>query len=134
MSDFVSALKKSSDFVSLNGATQQEIEDAEKELSLQFAPEFKKYLRECGVASADGHEFTGITTSKRLNIIDVTKSAREKNSGVPGNLYVVEELLIDHITIWQAEDGAIFQAVSNGDPEKVCDSLVDYLSSETTVN
>lgn len=128
MSDFVKALKKYDDFFAAEGADKQSVADAESALSLRFAKEYAEYLEECGVVSADGHEFTGLINSKRLNVVDVTKAAKMKNGGIPQDLYVVEELQIDGIVIWQSESGKVFMTASEGLPEKINNSLAEYIA------
>lgn len=128
MADFVKSLKKFEDFSSLEGADKLAVVDAEEVLSLKFADEYAEYLKECGIASADGHEFTGLVKSKRLNVVDVTEAARKKNAEIPQDLYVVEELHIDGIVIWQSEQGSVFMTVRDGMPEMICSSLAEYIS------
>lgn len=130
MAEFVRILKNFDDFFAAEGADAKSVEDAETALSLKFAEEYVQYLKEYGVASADGHEFTGLIKSKRLNVVDVTETARKKNVNIPLDLYVVEELQIDGIIIWQSEDGRIFQTVCDGKAEMVNSSLADYIIQE----
>ena len=80
------------------------------------------------MASANGHEFTGILKSERLNVVDATLRARRKNSNIPLTLYVVEELQIDGLIIWQDESGTVYRAMSGERPTKISDSLADYVS------
>ena len=130
MTEFVRILKNFDDYFVTEGTDAKSVEDAEQALSLKFAKEYVQYLKECGVASADGHEFTGLIKSKRLNVVDVTETARKKNVNIPLDLYVVEELQIDGIIIWQSEDGKVFQTVCNGKPEMINSSLADYIAQE----
>ena len=127
MSNFVEILKNLDGYVSLQGVTSQAVSDAEDALSLKFSKEYRDYLIECGVASADGHEFTGIANSKRLNVVDVTIAEKEKNPVIPKELYVVERTQIDGLIIWQSVDGTVFQSVGATKPERICASLSEYL-------
>ncbi|MCM1537316.1 MAG: SMI1/KNR4 family protein [bacterium] len=130
MENFCELLKKSEDFVSVNGAEEAEIAAAEEALSLRFAKDYREYLAAYGAASANGHEFTGVIKSARLNVVDVTKRERERNAHASNAFYVVEECLIDGIIIWQTAAGEVFQSVGNGGLEKVYDSLADYFLSD----
>lgn len=130
MSNFVTALKKYDDFFMAKGADKQLVADAESTLSLRFAKEYAEYLEECGVASADGHEFTGLLNSKRLNVVDVTQAAKKKNGSIPQDFYVVEELQIDGIVIWQSGSGKVYMTASDGLLELINDSLVEYIAQE----
>lgn len=127
MSNFVKAIKKYDDFFAAEGADKQSVAYAESALSLRFAKEFEEYLEEYGVASADGHEFTGLINSKRLNVVDVTQAAKKKNGSIPQDFYVVEELQIDGIVIWQSESGEVYMTAGDGGPEKINDSLAEYI-------
>lgn len=128
MSNFVTVLKKYDDLFTAKGADKQSVADAESTLSLRFAKEYAEYLEECGVASADGHEFTGLINSKRLNVVDVTQAAKKKNVNIPQDLYVVEELQIDGIVIWQSESREVYMTAGDGVPEKINDSLTEYIA------
>ena len=90
MSDFISILEQKKAFHSLKGVTSEAIKDAEEKLGLKFANEYVDYLKEYGVASFFGHELTGICSSARLNVVDVTIEERNYNQGIPSQLYVVE--------------------------------------------
>lgn len=129
MENFCELLKKSEDFVSVNGAEETEIAAAEEALSLRFAKDYKEYLAAYGAASADGHEFTGLIKSPRLNVVDVTKKERERNTHASERFYVVEECLIDGIIIWQTGTGEVYQSVGSGALKKAYDSLTDYFKA-----
>ena len=125
--EFIKKLKGFEDFVSAKGASNESIKQAEETLGLTFAKEYKNYLRECGIATADGHEFTGITTSDRLSVISTTQSARDKMDNAPEGLYVVERAQIDGILVWQSQDGTVYKTVKGNVPEKIAKSLAEYL-------
>lgn len=127
MLNFAKDLKEYDDFFAAEGADKQLVAEAESALSLKFTKEYAEYLEECGAASADGHEFTGLINSKRLNVVDVTKAAKKKNGSIPQDFYVVEELQIDGIVIWQSESGEVYMTASDGLPEKINDSLAEYI-------
>lgn len=126
MSQFVNKLKKFDDFIELGGVSQDEINRTENILGVKFAEEYIEYLLECGVASADGHEFTGICKSKRLNVVDVTKEELAKVEDFPEGAYVVEQAHIDGVVIWQIQDGTIYMS-QNKKVQWVSNSLYDYI-------
>ena len=126
MSQFVNKLKKFDDFIELGGVSQDEINRAENILGVKFAEEYIEYLLECGVASADGHEFTGICKSKRLNVVDVTKEELAKVEDFPEGAYVVEQAHIDGVVVWQTKEGAIYES-QNKKVRWVSNSLGDYI-------
>lgn len=129
MKDIIEILKNKNGFDSFGKTNNNEIKDAEKCLNLKFAEEFKKYLIEFGVAEIDGHEFTGIFNSKRLNVVDVTKRIKDKSNDISDNMYVIEELNIDNIIILQDDKGTIFESTLNGKPKKIFNSFVEYVES-----
>ena len=127
MDDIINILKEKGDFDCLDGATQEDIAAAEKELNLKFAKDYRKYLVECGLASADGHEFTGIVKSPRLNVVDVTVRMCKKIKEMPSDAYVVEELNIDGIVILQTTDGTVYEGAPNRAVKKIASSLSEYI-------
>ena len=131
MAKFVDLIKSFDDFCVGKGVDEATIEAAEEKLGLKFADDYKEYIRECGVASADGHEFTGIVDSKRLNVVDVTETMRTKNPNASGEMYVVEDLQTDGIIIWQSVDGKIYKTNFVSEAELICDSLFDYFQTST---
>lgn len=127
--NIIEAFRLKEDLYYSGGATDQMVEEAESTLGLSFAEEYKQYLLNFGCASADGHEFTGMTTSSRLNVVDVTNNERLKNNNIPNDLYVIEDVGIDKVITWQNAKGEVFQTIGDSAPEKINESMVDYLNS-----
>ncbi len=127
MDNFVLAMKHRDDLFFLKGASEEQVKSAEIKLGLGFSDEYRSYLLAFGVASANGHEFTGICGSPRLNVVDVTLEERRYNPNVPPDLYVVEEANIDGIVLWQSQAGKIYQTRPNQPPVPLCDSLSELL-------
>ena len=130
MSEIIKTLKKLPDLLPLKSATMTEISDAEIQLRLRFANDYKEYLNEFGAIMANGIELTGIAKSENRNVIFVTKQEWELNPQVPQNMYVMENVGIDGIIIWQDSDGAIYQSLPGKNPQKIFDNLVAYLKSK----
>ena len=130
MKDILKLLKKKDDFYAKEGASGADIKAAEKELGLTFAKDYKKYLEAYSVVSADGHEFTGIIESDRLNVVSATIKEKKKNSNIDDSMYVIERLDIDGIIIWQSSKGAIYQTVNQGEPEEIYKSFYEYVDNE----
>ena len=116
------------DYIGANGSNLTLMSCAEKQLGLVFAEEYKEYLQNIGLASYDGHELTGICTSKRLNVVDVTLAAR-KTHPVPADWYVIEEANIDDVVIWQAPNGTIYQSTPWSKPQQIANCFSDYVLS-----
>ena len=112
----------------MTGASYEDIHLAEQALGLQFAADYRQYIAEFGAASFDGHELTGICTSTRLNVVKVTQNERKNNVFALLDWYVIEQTGIDSITIWQNSKGEVFLTIPYGRPQKICNSLAEYIN------
>ena len=128
MSDIISTIENMNDLTTLKAATISQIEDAQNKLGLSFASEYKEYLEKYGAMSANSIELTGITESKRLNVIDVTIKERQRNE-IPTDMYVIEDTCIEGILILQNSKGEIFEFQKSNKINKIFNSLSDYLKS-----
>lgn len=128
MSNIVVTLPQKPDFKCRTSASNQDILKAEQQLGLCFATEFKEYLRAFGAVSVNGREITGICHSKRLHVVDVTLEEWLHNK-VPSDWYVVEQLNIDGIVIWQDSKGNVYQTAPGCANQKIASSLYDYIIS-----
>lgn len=127
MSDIIRKMRSLPAFRALDDASTDQIEQAEKALSLCFADDYRKYLLTFGVVSSGEHEFTGICSSKRLNVVDVTLFERNITPDIPQDWYVLEEANIDGIVVWQSSTGEVFQTRPNSKPVKLADSICEFL-------
>ena len=126
MSDLIAILKNKKGFISLKKPASVEfIENAEKELGLSFAKEYKDYVSAFGAASFVGHEITGVCTSKAYDVINITMQAREICPDIPQDRYVIEYSGVDNIYIWQDEKGNIYQ-----NDKKIYNSLYEFIEAE----
>ena len=132
MSALLDAFASKTSFLSGKGATPEQVSQAELELGLSFSDEYQEYLIQYGIAAFDGHEMTGLSKSKRLNVVSVTSNARKKYPDLPSNLYVVEDTGVEELIILQSSDGEVFGCAPNIRLEKICDSLSDYISNKAT--
>ena len=115
------------DFISGKGASEESVQQAETEIGAIFAPDFRSCLLAFGTFAYDGHEFTGISSSPRLSVVEVTKKQRALNSNIPNGWYVIEEANIDGIVIWQTTDNSIYTATYNAPPVKSANNLIEFL-------
>lgn len=99
MKSIVSVIKSNPDYIGSNGRNESAIAQAEKMLNNRFADDYREYLLKIGLASFNGHELTGICSSKRLNVVDVTLSEKSITPSIPQDWYVLEETNIDGIVI-----------------------------------
>jgi len=127
MSNIVTKIADFPSFRALTGATDEQIENAETALSVQFSDEYCEYISAYGIATIFGHEFTGICDFPRLNVVDVTSFERNRTPTARAEWYVIEQANIDGIVIWQSSNGEVYQTIPNTDSIKLCDSLCEYL-------
>ena len=131
--DFCELLKASPDLHHLSPASEEEIRDAEQELGVDFAEEYKEYLRCFGTAIIEDHEFCGICQSPRLNVVDVTLHEREVLANHKCDfMYVVEKLGIDDLSIWQDSKGVVYCSSPQTQVKKIAESLYNYLYNENS--
>ena len=126
MNRFINVLKNSDDLDTLKGASADQITEAEIQLNVFFSDEYREYLEMFGIASANGHEFTGICNSPRLNVVEVTCAARKHMPSVPKGFYVVERTGIDGIIIWQDVSGTVLMTQPQKPASVLYRSLAEY--------
>lgn len=130
MGNIVAVLRNMPDYIGSSGRSSEEIELAEKELECTFFKDYRKYLEEIGLACFNGHELTGLTKEKRLDVVSVTKKQRELFGKNTFPWYVIEEANIYGIVIWQSPDGTVYATTPNSKPKKIANSLLEYIISE----
>lgn len=128
MINIVDALKDIPGYIGSNGRTEEEISEAERKLGIPFAKDYRAYLKEIGLACFDGHEFTGLTKTARLNVVSVTKEQRQYFDKAALLWYVIEEVGIDGIIIWQSSNGTVYATAPNSGAKKIANSLSEYIS------
>jgi hypothetical protein len=128
---FTEAIKLMPSYIGSKGRSEEEIKQAEKVLDIYFAKDYRKYLEEIGLACFDGHEFTGLTDTTRLNVMEVTKEYREQLGDEVSSWYVIEEVGMDGIIIWQTPDGIIYGTTPSSKTVKIADSLFEYIFKRT---
>lgn len=111
----------------LEGVSDEEIIKAEEKLGLTFAEEYTTYLKEFGLLSYGVHELTGICKSIRLNVVDATIRERAENLNIPAEMYLIEQVGVENMSIWQNSRGEIFETAYKAIPQKIYDSLEEYI-------
>lgn len=128
MAKFINTLKKMPGFLAGKGATKKDIEELEDKLQLSFASDYKEYLRELGKATFDGVELTGLSKSgSHTDVVTATKDNHGINKEVPPFYYVIHDLGIDGVVVWQDNSGTVYQSTPGKAPKKIHDSLSDYV-------
>lgn len=131
MSNIVKTIQSLPNLLPLKKATSKDITDAELQLRVSFAEEYKEYLNAFGAIMADGIELTGIAKAEYRDVVAVTKQEWELNNNVSHSMYVIENTGIDGIIIWQDKSGTIFQTSPNSQPKEVAKSLVEYVTNRS---
>lgn len=129
MGKIIQTVNSLADLLPLKAATETQITEAERQLELHFSDEYKEYLTAFGAIMADGIELTGIAKSEYRNVVSVTKREWGLNTKILHTMYVVEDLHIDGIIIWQDTDGRIYRSTPFSEAKQIADSLSDYLSA-----
>lgn len=128
MSSIIDILRAQHGLLSMQTPSLEQIRQAEASLGVRFAQDYREYISAFGVAAYNGHELTGICASPRLSVVDVTQREREEYATIPADWYVIEQLNIDGIVIWQGADGAIYQTMQGASPQRICGSLSEYIT------
>ena len=123
MSKIVELINSLPDMLPLKPATEVQITDAELQLRVRFADEYKEYLVAFGAIMADGIELTGIAKSEHRNVVSLTKKERELNPKVPNTMYVIENTCVDGIMIWQVTVCVVYQTTPTSAPKKIASYL-----------
>lgn len=129
MGKIVEILQSLPDFYAGNPASAQDIAIAEEQLGVAFSEEYREYVKAFGDASANGHELTGISSSERIDVVSVTQAERVRNSEFPAGHYVVERTGVDRVVVCQDAAGIVYQSAPGRSPERIFDSLSDYVAS-----
>lgn len=130
MCNIVKTVQSLPNLLPLKEATNSEITDAELQLRISFADEYKEYLSAFGAIMADGIELTGIAKSEHRSVVFATKQEWELNHSVPHSMYVVENTGVEGIIIWQDKSGSIYQTFPNSQPKEIAKSLSEYLTQK----
>ena len=129
MNDIINVINSKNGVIHGKETNENEIKQAESELGLRFADDYRNYIKQFGCMVIGSREITGISSQENYNVVSTTKAQRNYNKNIPENSYVIEQLNIDGIIIWQSSNGEVFQTSPNTAPMKIADSLVEYIQS-----
>jgi hypothetical protein len=125
--NIVDKIKTIPNLCHLTGCKTTQIKAAQKELDLDFPDEFIDYVKEFGVISFYGTEWTGLNVEGYLNVVDATKNERKLNKGFPQGFFVLENQAIDGILILVNSKGAVYSYQNGNLPTLICKSMSEYL-------
>ena len=129
MTGIIKVINSLDDVIHGKATDTKEIIRAEEELGLKFADDYRSYVMQFGCMSIGSREFTGISQQENYCVVSVTSAQKHYNKNIPENWYVIEQLNIDGIVIWQSSEGKIYQTIPNSAPVKIADSLSEYILS-----
>lgn len=104
------------------------IVNAENELGISIAPEYKEVLKKYGSLCVKGEEFLGIDCDN-YDLVKATNEARKNDKNFPLDMYVIENTAIDGILIVQNFTCELFSYQPNGKLQNVATCLDEYLQS-----
>lgn len=130
MSKIIDVIKGLENLLPLKPASVEAVENVEIELALPLAEEYKEYLLQYGAIMADDVELTGIAKLKNRDVVQVTQREWAANTKIKHNLYVVENVGIEGIIIWQDGSGKIYESSPNNTAKQISNSLAEYLESK----
>lgn len=113
----------------LDGCNEIDIVDAEERIGLTFAEDYIEYLKKFSLLSYDSHELTGLCSSTRLNVVDATLREKNENEFLDDDMYLLETVGVENMSIWQNSRGEVFEVMYKQKPKKIYDSLLDYIES-----
>ncbi len=128
MADIVTMMKGIPDLFGMQGCTDEQIAEAEKELEMKFPQEYIDYVKEYGCMDFGSTEWTGLNVEGRLNTVTATRQERSVNPDFPKGYFVLEDTGIDARKIVVDEKGKVF-VLQYEKMTALCDSILEYLSS-----
>ncbi len=126
MNDIMDYLRSKEDLIIGQPVGLEEIEKTEELLGVRFSDEYRSILRNFGFICVNGHEITGLTKAKRLNVYNVTLKERTNYKNV-SELYVIEQTHIDGIVVWQSTTGEVYQTGLGEKKVKIAESIKEYI-------
>ena len=127
MSDIISTIKRLPELESSGPVSNEEICSAEVAAQVKFAEDYRVYLSAFGAVCSSIIAVSGISEDKDYGVVELTNKLRSLYTKVPPNFYVIEDVGVDGLVIWQDEAGVIYQSVPCSQPIKLFDNLSDYL-------
>lgn len=127
MKDIIEVINSIEDVIHGNEVKDSDITKAESKLGVKFSDDYRRYIKAFGCMMIGSREFTGISKLSNYDVVEITISQRSYFPDIPINWYVIEQLNIDEIVVWQSNTGEIYQTAPNTEPKKISDSLSEYI-------
>ena len=126
MSNIVEKIKEIHPLYHVKGCTEEQIQEAQGALKMEFPEEFVDYVREFGAISFYGTEWTGLNVEGYLNVVEATRQEQSLNEAFPTECFVLENQGIDGVITAVDKAGHVF-AIQFDQKKLLCDSLSEYL-------
>jgi hypothetical protein len=111
------------------GASNELIAEAERQLGLSFANDYKEYLSEFGAISFGSTELTGLNIDGYANVVTVTLKEIQRNKLFPKDSIVLENIGMEGLLMLQNESGEVYEWL-DGDKKASFQNLKAYLESK----
>jgi hypothetical protein len=129
MLNIIKEIEKKFKLYKTGGASSELISEAEKQLDLKFADDYKEYLSNFGAISFGSTELTGLNIDSYANVVTVTLQENQRSNSFPQKSIVLENIGIEGILVLQKENGQIYEW--NSEKETlIFPNLTEFLKSK----
>jgi len=128
MHSIIKVIEEKFNLYKTKGASGELIEEAERQLNLKFADDYKEYLSLFGEISFGSTELTGLNVDSYANVVSVTLKEIQRNKAFPKGSIVLENTGIEGLLILQKEDGEVYEWI-DGEKKNAFPNLKAYLES-----
>ena len=128
MRNIVKSIEERFKLYKTKGASDELIAEAERQLKLSFADDYKEYLSLFGALSFGSTELTGLNVDSYSNVVSITLNEAQRNKSFPKGSIVLENTGIEGLLILQKQDGEVYEW-RNGKKGATFSNLEKYLQS-----
>ena len=123
------------DLVIYGPKTEEEVAEAERQLGVKFAADYRSYVLKYGCISGSGMELTGVTgNGGYIDVVQSTLDQREYDDKFPKKAYVIHDWAYDGIVAVQYPNGKIYAMGPGYKTKKMNDSLAEYIAEEIRID
>ena len=125
----IEAIEKRFKLYKTKGASDELIAEAERQLGLNFADDYKEYLSHFGAISFGSTELTGLNIGSYANVVSVTLKEIQRNNSFPKGSIVLENTGMEGFLVLQKKDGEVYGWL-DGKKKDTFPNLQAFLSSK----
>lgn len=129
MHNLIKAIEERFKLYRTRGASAELIAEAERQLNISFADDYKEYLSLFGALSFGATELTGLNIDSYANVVSVTLKEVQRNKSFPKGSIVLENVGMEGLLILQKEDGEVYEWM-DGKKGATFPNLKAYLESK----